>query len=662
MNKLNWYVARLSTMSVPELGYRVGQFLQKETEKRSKKPALPKKAELKDVYQNSLNILKNREAQQFTAVDLVKVFEGYDVFSFFSSFQVDLRTAIDWHLDISSGKKFPTSFSKDIDIRSDQYGSAKAVWELNRLQFLLPLAAKYALSKSDADINHFIDIVESWVKDNPYLKGVNWYSNIEINIRLIVWYYCWQILFSAPQLQTNERFQLFIRETWLPTIYEHCVYSYANPSKYSSANNHLVAEYAGLFIASCCWKFKESDKWSVYAAKGLEQEIQLQYSENGINREEAAEYIQFITDFFLLPFSVAKEYGYHFSDAYKEKLHQIFDYIYNLLDVNKGYCKYGDEDDGKVLLTSINPHFDNFSSILVSAAVIFNDSKYKVIAGHGFDFKNWLLWGQKGRDQYESMQVADLARQSAFYQEGHFFFRKTDTLQPSKEIYLHFDAAPLGYLSIAAHGHADALAVVLHLDGCPIITDAGTYTYHTEKAWRSYFVSTLAHNTLCIDYQNQAVQAGPTMWLRHYKVTVQEIYQDKRLEYVTASHNGYHKIGCNHTRTVNFHREDEQFVIEDIIECNKANHTIILPWHLHPEVEVAKISDHVYDLKYKGAQRKCRLTCELPLTVITGQTEPRLLGWFSPSFMEKTPSPSLIGVLNKAGNEKINIRTIIEII
>ena len=60
----------------------------------------------------------------------------------------------------------------------------------------------------------------------------------------------------------------------------------------------LISEYAGLFIASSKWQFKESEKWNRYSQKGLENEIIKQHSKNGINKEEAAEYIQFITDFF----------------------------------------------------------------------------------------------------------------------------------------------------------------------------------------------------------------------------------------------------------------------------------------------------------------------------------------------------------------------------
>ena len=52
---------------------------------------------------------------------------------------------------------------------------------------------------------------------------------------------------------------------------------------------------------------------------------------------------------------------------------------------------------------------------------------------------------------------------------------------------LIFDHGPVGYLSIAAHGHADTLAVWLSIGTQPVFVDAGTYLYHSSKALRDAF-------------------------------------------------------------------------------------------------------------------------------------------------------------------------------
>ena len=63
---------------------------------------------------------------------------------------------------------------------------------------------------------------------------------------------------------------------------------------------------------------------------------------------------------------------------------------------------------------------------------------------------------------------------------------------------LTFDHGPLGYLSIAAHGHADSLAVWLSAGSQPIFVDAGTYRYHSRKALRDGLRDTAVHNTLTL--------------------------------------------------------------------------------------------------------------------------------------------------------------------
>ena len=82
------------------------------------------------------------------------------------------------------------------------------------------------------------------------------------------------------------------------------------------------------------------------------------------------------------------------------------------------------------------------------------------------------------------------------------------------EIWCRCDGGPHGFLSIAAHAHADALSVEVRHDGVELLVDPGTYCYHGEPEWRSYFRSTRAHNTVEVDGENQVHEAGPFMWSR----------------------------------------------------------------------------------------------------------------------------------------------------
>ena len=82
------------------------------------------------------------------------------------------------------------------------------------------------------------------------------------------------------------------------------------------------------------------------------------------------------------------------------------------------------------------------------------------------------------------------------------------TRADSPEIWCRCDGGPHGFLSIAAHAHADALSVEVRHGGVDILADPGTYCYHGEPEWRTYFQSTIAHNTIEIDGQWQSVRGG----------------------------------------------------------------------------------------------------------------------------------------------------------
>ena len=642
----NFYINRLKTFSVAEFPYRVRQMITRQLEE--------KVHHSKPVSSLQFNSTKRILDHVLNTVEI----HPNHLHVFGKLFNYENIQPADWHRDIFSGKSFPMSFSKKINIRKDPDLSAKAVWEINRLQFLVQVAIKYQQTNDAVELDRFINIISSWKKNNPYLAGVNWYSNIEVNLRLITWFLCWEILDADKLMKKSDAFNSFVKDEWLPTIYEHCVYSYKNPSKYSSANNHLISEYAGLFIAASKWPFKESVQWIRYSQKGLEAEIINQHSKKGVNKEEAAEYIQFITDFFLLAYIVGENSGNPFSKSYKDQLHEVLNYICSFLDCKGNFPKYGDEDDGKCFIVDFDEHFNNFRSLLTSGAIIFNDPILKS-KSNGFDLKNQLLFGEAGKKIFDSIPSTAQAEGSKFYkEEGHFISRKKEN---DKEVYMHFDAAPLGFLSIAAHGHADALSFLLHVDGQAVFVDPGTYTYHTDPQWRNYFIGTLAHNTIRVNKLDQATIAGSTLWLQHYKCKVLHAETSDEKDTIKATHNGYERSGITHTRELIFDKQSLNIKITDNIESKKNDaYFIELPFHFHPLIEIKAKNEHCFELTNKnGRNVQLQTDKKLKTKLVYGQIEPEIAGWYSKSFLYKEKTNTIICSLEISGN--IQLETIISI-
>ena len=86
-----------------------------------------------------------------------------------------------------------------------------------------------------------------------------------------------------------------------------------------------------------------------------------------------------------------------------------------------------------------------------------------------------------------------------------------------RKVHLTFDAGPLGYLSLAAHGHADALAIWLSIDGEPVLVDAGTWLYHSGEATRAALRRSQAHNTLTLENHSQSEPSAAFSWANKAK-------------------------------------------------------------------------------------------------------------------------------------------------
>ncbi len=642
--KLIWYLNRLRTMNIGEVGYRLKKHTIKNIDRINKTGRFPQPIDTS--YPDP--ILSIPEDLGSFPTDSFKIFTA----------EIALNEPIDWHQDIITGKRAPLKYSHSINTRTEEHGIVKVIWEINRLQFLTNLCLQFRHSRDVRYIEQFISIIKSWKESNPYLVGVNWYSNIEVNLRIITWFLCWEILEINALVQSNQTLREFTDEVWLPLIRLHAQHSERYISDYSSANNHRIAEGTGLFIAGIYWNFPESENWTDRGRNILEEEMINQHSPTGINREQASEYIQFITDFFLIAQVVADARNQPFSRNYLRSLKNIMLYIFHLMDQTGNVPYYGDDDDGHTFILANEKSPNNFQSLVMSGAILFSDNEFKSRGGAHIDIKNKILFGKTGVLRYKSLATPPPNSVSKYYpQDGHFFIKGSSN---KKEVYIHIDAAPLGYLSIAAHGHADALSFILHLDGVPYLSDMGTYTYHSEPQWRAYFKGTLAHNTIRVDYQDQADNGGPCLWLNHYQTTVEDCRDTETETVISASHNGYQNLGVIHHRTYKFEKNLNRLeIIDKIISTDDSLHVYEIPFHLNPRIKAIPQTKNTYALSCMGHQEiRINLDPKTKPRLVKGSKEP-ILGWYSDAFLNKIPTTTIYSKIEQKGS--FTLKTIIEI-
>jgi hypothetical protein len=443
------------------------------------------------------------------------------------------------------------------------------------------------------------------------------------------------------------------RDTWLTSIYQHTRFIASHLSRFSSANNHLIGELTGLFVAGCVWPFcKDIESWRARGYDMLVHETLIQTSADGVNREQAVGYQQYVMDFMLIASLAGGATGIEFPQAYWDRLERMMEFIASLMDVRGNMPMIGDADDGYAVRLSQEPDFCPFRSLLATGAVLFGRGDLKAKAGRLDDKTKWLL-GQRAQAYLDlPTKREDWPVHKAFV-EGGYYILGTD-FEQANEIRLVVDAGPLGYPSIAAHGHADALSVLLSIGGRDFLIDPGTYAYHTKEKWRNYFRGTAAHNTIRVDETDQSVSGGNFMWIQHATARCEAWAADEQADFFVGSHDGYRRLPdpVTHRRQIRFDKETKRFEIEDKIVC-KGAHRIESAWHFSEQCTVCEREGAF--LVENGGQ-SITLSCgdnHSAALQFYGDLE-RPAGWISRRYDVKLPTTTIIWRMQIVGDTTLH--------
>jgi hypothetical protein len=536
----------------------------------------------------------------------------------------------DWFADPLTKHRAPKGgYAFDLPYRNEaKVGNIKFVWELSRHQASTVLAAAWWLTGKPAYAERAAQHLTSWWKENPFLTGVHWVSAIEVGLRLLSWTWMRALLAEWPQVRT-----LFDdNPAFAAQLYYHQLYAYRFHSRGSSANNHLVAELAGLSTAATAFPwFTESADWAAWSRAGLVEQAAVQTHEDGFNREQASEYHLFVMEMMLAAALPARLAGRPLPGALDDWLRRMADALAASLDTAGQPPRFGDGDEGRGVLLDA-PETNHTAIVLDTCRALYGAAEW------------WpaLPGSVLGTVAAHVAGTAPACREVA--RPGHFPGTGMTILRDgaaADEIWVRCDAGPHGFLSIAAHGHADALSLELRCGGVEVLADPGTYCYHGEPAWRGYFKGTAAHNTLTVDGQDQAANGGPFLWLTHPTSILDEPVATPARSW-QAHHDGYHRLSdpVTHHRRVEMGTNTMCVTIRDWIDAGEP-HDVLLAWHLGPAVTV-DLDNRIARLQWDGGSGTLDLPPELGWSVHRGEQEPPL-GWYSGGFGHKTASSTLTG-------------------
>jgi hypothetical protein len=572
-------------------------------------------------------------------------------FDVFALKGVELGCPPAWNRDPRTGRDAPLSWGKLLDYRDPKLvGDIKYLWEPNRHLHLVTLAQACALTRDPRYFRALTGHLESWFDACPCGRGPNWSSALEAGIRLIHWSAAWHLLGGARSRFFDSADGARLRERWLVSVYQHARFIEGYFSLHSSANNHLVGEAAGLFMAGVTWPcWGRSSAWRSKAKAILEREALLQNGRDGVNLEQSASYQQFELDLLLLPLLAGRANGIEFSRDYAARVEAMLEYLASIMDAGGNVPAIGDADDSVLARLDHRPAFDRYRATLAAGALLFRRGDFKAKAGPLDERSRWLF-GPGTDAAYARLHDAGarLPVRRAF-PEGGYYLLGCDFETPA-EIRLVADAGPLGYGAIAAHGHADALAFTLSVGGLEFLVDPGTYAYHTEGPWRQYFRGTSAHNTVTIDGRDQSEPGGNFMWLRKAAARCTEWLPGDDLDIFEGGHDGYAGLPdpVHHRRRIVLDKRARRIVIEDFLDM-AGSHDVALHFHCHEDALVEPVEGgwaitrggRTLVLRHPGGE-------DATARVLVGALAP-IAGWVSRRFDEKQPAPTLAWRARLAG-------------
>jgi hypothetical protein len=481
-----------------------------------------------------------------------------------------------WHRAPDTARVWPRCFFGRIDYREgNPTGDIRQVWEPARLQQLVNLAViarKTGAKNRERAIRLIRAQLLSWVEQNPPLSGPHYISAMECSLRLIAT--CHALDMVRPELRDETAWLALTR-----LVASHAPMIEQRLSLHSSTGNHTVAEAAGLTYAGILFpEFKPSKRWLRTGVALLSETANTQVLPDGGGTEQAIHYHLFNLQVFSLVHLLLEQFGEETPAEIISALDRGRRFL-GALEIRPGqFPTIGDSDGGYALSQyhRLNVTPDGTTNTVHT----FNESGYTVA-----------------------------------------------TICQTPNVQLVFDHGPLGMPPAYGHGHADALSIFLSVDGHNLLVDPGTYTYLGNPEWRCYFRGTAAHNTVTVNGNDQAKQAGCFIWARPFTTRLIDAYLKlDDIGRVIAEHDGYRNYGIRHVRGVAWH-QNQWLLVWDWISGQSA-HDLALHWHI--QGQAVKLQDTEVDIRTSDST--FLLNCEGgQITEHFGNRDP-IIGWQSPRY------------------------------
>lgn len=570
------------------------------------------------------------------------------VFPMFGMKQVDLGFPPDWSLSASMERGEPAA-RWDLGqhwtalARPDGSADVKLLWEPARFASLYSLARAFALTDDRRYAQAAWALIESWRRANPPNRGPHWESGQEAALRVFALVFADAVFGSVWDEGPDRRARIFemlaVHAARIPPTM-----LYARVQ----GNNHLIVEAAGLYTVGLLFPFFEkADTWKRTGRLWLERAFEEQVFEDGGYVQHSFNYQRLALQVGLWSARLAELNGEPLPSATLDRLYNMMRLLRHFTSPNDGRVpNFGPNDGAHVFPWSTCGFLDFRPTIQAGARILAGERFYR--DGPWDEASLWFGLDEPGPDtagEHSSTASSRPADNSVEAQRASY---------PIAGLHLLAGDRARGLLRCGPFksrpGHSDQLHFGLWWGAQAVALDAGSYRYEHEPPWDNGLAKAAVHNTLLVDGEDPMRRAGRFLWLDWAQGRILGRWRSREggLELLAAQHDGYHRWGLAHRRSVIRAGEEIWLVVDDLL--GHGEHEANLGWLLHE----GRWEWSVPSLKviYDNMELALRVEAEAPQVgvyrageIVAGKRvshESLCWGWHSPTYALKEPALRLV--------------------
>ena len=464
--------------------------------------------------------------------------------------------------------------------------------EWSKFYYGLDLAFAYRKTGEEKYLRAWERLVLSWIAQVP----VGFDASDVSGRRIQNWIYAWDKFASSPNFPG---FAEGFEERILASLSEQVSHLRGHLTR---ERNHRTLELYALFVAALALPELDADgSLLAFALEELQLNLLADVRPDGVHREQSTHYHMVVLRSFLGVCVNARRFGIRLREQFTGRLERACEFAMHCHRPDGSIPALSDSDAGDYL------------DLLELAAELFGRADFHYVA----------TAGAQGRPP---------RRRNVSFPDGGYYIQRSDWGEAdspfSEARFLIFDCGPLGD---GGHGHYDLLSVEIAGGGRPLVIDPGRYTYseHGPVNWRCWFKGTAAHNTVCVDGQDQTPYRNGKPRGETARGRLIERWGAPGLDVLCgeAASPAYEVL---HTRRV-FFVNNQYWLICDELRGSRP-HDFDLRFHLAPEAWNQTSIE-------RGALNPAVRAPGLAL-VFEASRVPRLeQGWFAPEYGIKFPAP-----------------------